>query len=178
MKVANRFSVGAWGRFRRRNGWMMMDLLLAMTFVVLTVTAFLPLISQTVSFDRRAHIQEALLRQAVSIEASVFQELVYGQEWEVSPDSIRFKTPQGRHKGFLVHGDVLFVRLNDGTYQPLTGGVGTVKGCRILIYPYDRRPFFFHEGRAIAVSLLLVEEESGLSLPITLTVTSLNEGRR
>ena len=96
MKVANRFSVGAWGRFRRRNGWMMMDLLLAMTFVVLTVTAFLPLISQTVSFDRRAHIQEALLRQAVSIEASVFQELVYGQEWEVSPDSIRFKTPQGR----------------------------------------------------------------------------------
>ena len=157
---------------------MMMNLLLAMTFVVLTVTAFLPLISQTVRFDRRAHIQEALLRQAVSIEASVFQELVYGQEWEVSPDSIRFKTPQGRHKGFLVHGDVLFVRLNDGTYQPLTGGVGTVKGCRILIYPYDRRPFFSREGRAIAVSLLLVEEESGLSLPITLTVTSLNEGRR
>lgn len=178
MKVANRFSVGAWGRFRRRNDWMMMDMLLAMTFVVLAVTAFLPLMSQTVSFDRRAHIQEALLRQAVSIEATLFQELVYGQEWDVSFDSIRFTTPQGRRKGFLVHGDVLFVRLNDGTYQPLTGGVGTVKGCRILIYPYDKRPFFSQEGQAVAVSLLLVEEESGLSLPITLMVTSLNEGRR
>lgn len=178
MKVANRFSVGAWGRFRRRNGWMMMDMLLAMTFVVLAVTAFLPLMSQTVSFDRRAHIQEALLRQAVSIEATLFQELVYGQEWDVSFDSIRFTTPQGRRKGFLVHGDVLFVRLSDGTYQPLTGGVSTVKGCRILIYPYDKRPFFSQEGQAVAVSLLLVEEESGLSLPITLMVTSLNEGRR
>lgn len=157
---------------------MMMDLLLAMTLVALAVTAFLPLISQTVRFDRRAHIQEALLRQAVSIESTLFQDLAYGQEWDVSADSVRFKTPQGKSRGFLVHGDVLFVRLNDGTYQPLTGGVGTVKGCRILIYPYDDRPFFSHEGRAVAVSLLLVEAESGLSLPVTLTVRSLNEGRR
>ena len=156
---------------------MMMDLLLAMTFVVLTVTALLPLVSQTVRLDRRAHIQEALLRQAVSIEGTLFQDLVYSQEVETAADSLQFKTPQGRRKGFIVHGEVLFVRLSDGTYQPLTGGIGTVKGCRILIHPYESRPFFSRQGRAVAVSFLLVEAESGLSLPVSLMVTPLQEGR-
>lgn len=176
MEVTPHFPVGAWYRSRRKNGWMMMDLLLAMTLVVLTLTAFLPLVSQTVRLDRKAHIQETLLRQAVSIEATLFQNLAYGYDIMATSDSLQFKTPLGRKKGFIIHRETLFVRLSDGSLQPLTGGIGTVKGCRILIRPYGGQPFFSHQGRAIAVSLLLVEADSGLSLPVTLMVTSLNEG--
>ena len=156
MEVTPHFPVGAWYRSRRKNGWMMMDLLLAMTLVVLTLTAFLPLVSQTVRLDRKAHIQETLLRQAVSIEATLFQNLAYGYDITATSDSLQFKTPLGRKKGFIIHRETLFVRLSDGSLQPLTGGIGTVKGCRILIRPYGGQPFFSHQGRAIAVSLLLV----------------------
>ena len=178
MKVANNFPVDAWYRACRRNGWMMMDLLLAMTLVILTVTAFLPVVSQVVRLDRNAQIKEALLRQAVSIEETLFQELTYSYDITAAPDKLGFKTPQGRKKGFIVYQETLFVRLSDGSSQPLTGGVGTMKGCRILVRPHGKEPIFSRKGRAIAVSLLLVEEESELSLPVTLVVTSLNEGNR
>lgn len=179
MKVEPNFLVGDWHRLRRRgNGWMMTELLLAMTLVVLAVTAFLPLVSQTVRLDRKAQIKEALLRQAVSIEETLFQELTYGCDITAAADSLRFKTPQGRKKGFILSGETLFIRLSDGSYQPLSGGAGTMKGCRILIRPQGREPAFSRKGQAIAVSLLLVEEECGLSLPVKLMVTSLNEGSR
>ena len=109
MEVTPHFPVGAWYRSRRKNGWMMMDLLLAMTLVVLTLTAFLPLVSQTVRLDRKAHIQETLLRQAVSIEATLFQKLwPMGMILRATSDSLQFKTPLGRKKGFIIHRETLF----------------------------------------------------------------------
>lgn len=177
--MAKPFPAGAWLRFSRRaNGWMMMDILLAMSLILLSVTALLPLVSHIVRIDKKAQIEEALLRQAVSLEETLFQDLSYGRDFSADSHAIQFKTPQGRKKGFIVHGDKLSVRLSDGTYQPLTGGVGTIKGGRILIQPYGSEPFFSREGRAVTAAFLLVEAESGLSLPFKLIVTSLNEENR
>ncbi|MGN0947442.1 MAG: hypothetical protein ACI4NR_00905 [Megasphaera sp.] len=152
-----------------------MDLLTAVAFTVLMLTALLPAIRQTAETDRRCQIEEALWRQEVSVADTLFKALRYGQDFQVFTDEIRFVTPQGLATGFAVRGQSLFVRLSDGNYQPLTGGGSTAKGRPVLVLPCGSQPFFAYDGRCVQASFLLTERRSGASWPLQLTVRSLND---
>lgn len=177
MTMAPAFPAGSGCRQRpKKNGWILLDLLLALSLSALTLTALLPLAGQTASLDRRCQMEEALMRQHVSIEETLFQALRYGRDVDVGPAEVRFRTPKGAAKGFAVRHQSLYVRLSDGGYQPLTGGGSTVKGRFLAVRPLDGRPFFSRRGRAVQVALLLEERRSGLSRPVRFAVCPLNEG--
>lgn len=177
MTMGSVFPAGSWRRKRpEKNGWILLDVLLALSLSALTLTALLPLAGQTARLDRRCQIEEALLRQHVNVEETLFQALRYGQEVEVAPAEVRFHTSQGTARGFAVRHQSLYVRLSDGRYQPLTGGGSTVKGRFLAILPLDGQPFFSRTGRAIQVAFLLKEKRSGLSRPVQFAVWPLNEG--
>ncbi len=177
MTMAPVFPAGSWyGQGRKKNGWILLDVLLALSLSALTLTALLPLVGQTACLDRRCQIEEGLLRQHVSLEETLFQALRYGRDIEIGSDEVRFHTTQGRPKGFAVRHQNMYVRLSDGNYQPLTGGGSTVKGRTLVIQPLDGRPFFSRTGQAVQVAFLLTERRSGLSRPVQFAVWPLNEG--
>ena len=96
MTMGSVFPAGSWRRKRtEKNGWILLDVLLALSLSALTLTALLPLAGQTARLDRRCQIEEALLRQHVNVEETLFQALRYGQEVEVAPAEVRFHTSQG-----------------------------------------------------------------------------------
>lgn len=162
----------------KKNGWILMDVLLAMTLSALTLTALLPLIGQTAKLDRRCQMEEALLRQHIGVEETLFQALRYGYDLEVLSDEVRFRTPGGGRKGFALRHQCLYIRLSDGTYQPLTGGDSTIKGRYLSIQPLDGQPVFSRSGQAVQVAFLLVEKRSGLTRPVRFAVFPLNGGGR
>lgn len=177
MTMAPMFPVGSWCRKGpQKNGWILLDVLLALSLSALTLTALLPLAGQTARLDRRCQIEEGLLRQHVSVEETLFQALRYGRDVEVHPQEVRFRTAKGAVKGFAVRHQGLYVRLSDGNYQPLTGGGSTVQGRALVIQSLDGRPFFSRTGQAVQVAFLLKERQSGLSRPVQFAVCPLNEG--
>ena len=177
MTMGSVFPAGSWRRKRpEKNGWILLDVLLALSLSALTLTALLPLAGQTARLDRRCQIEEALLRQHVNVEETLFQALRYGQEVEVARAEVRFHTSQGTARGSAGRQQSLYVRLSDGRYQPLTGGGSTVKGRFLAILPLDGQPFFSRTGRAVQVAFLLKEKRSGLSRPLQFAVWPLNEG--
>ena len=177
MTMAPMFPAGFWCRQGpKKNGWILLDVLLSLSLSALTLTALLPLASQTARLDRRCQIEEGLLRQHVSVEETLFQALRYGRDMEVQPDEVRFRTAKGAVKGFAVRHQGLYVRLSDGNYQPLTGGSSTVQGRALVIQSLDGRPFFSRTGQAVQVAFLLKERRSGLSRPVQFAVCPLNEG--
>lgn len=163
MTMAPMFPAGSWCRQGpKKNGWILLDVLLALSLSALTLTALLPLAGQTARLDWRCQIEEGLLRQHVSVEETLFQALRYGRDVEVRPQEVRFRTAKGA--------------LSDGNYQPLTGGGSTVQGRALVIHPLDGRPFFSRTGQAVQVAFLLKERRSGLSRPVQFAVCPLNEG--
>lgn len=157
MTMAPMFPAGFWCRQGpKKNGWILLDVLLALSLSALTLTALLPLAGQTARLDWRCQIEEGLLRQHVSVEETLFQALRYGRDVEVRPQEVRFRTAKGAVKGFAVRHQGLYVRLSDGNYQPLTGGGSTVQ--------------------AVQVAFLLKERRSGLSRPVQFAVCPQNEG--
>ena len=174
MTMAPMFPAGFWCRQGpKKNGWILLDVLLALSLSALTLTVLLPLAGQTARLDWRCQIEEGLLRQHVSVEETLFQALRYGRDVEVRPQEVRFRTAK---KGFAVRHQGLYVRLSDGNYQPLTGGGSTVQGRALVIQPLDGRPFFSRTGQAVQVAFLLKERRSGLSRPVQFAVCPLNEG--
>ena len=177
MTMAPMFPAGFWCRQEpKKNGWIFLAVLLALSLSALTLTVLLPLAGQTARLDWRCQIEEGLLRQHVSVEESLFQALRYGRDVEVRPQEVRFRTAKGAVKGFAVRHQGLYVRLSDGNYQPLTGGGSTVQGRALVIQPLDGRPFFSRTGQAVQVAFLLKERRSGLSRPVQFAVCPLNEG--
>ena len=167
MTMAPMFPAGSWCRQGpKKNGWILLDVLLALSLSALTLTVLLPLAGQTARLDWRCQIEEGLLRQHVS----------YGRDVEVRPQEVRFRTAKGAVKGFAVRHQGLYVRLSDGNYQPLTGGGSTVQGRALVIQPLDGRPFFSRTGQAVQVAFLLKERRSGLSRPVQFAVCPLNQG--
>ena len=177
MTMAPMFPAGFWCRQGpKKNGWILLDVLLALSLSALTLTALLPLAGQTARLDWRCQIEEGLLRQHVSVEETLFQALRYGRDVEVRPQEVRLRTAKGAVKGFAVRHQGLYVRLSDGNYQPLTGGGSTVQGRALVIQPLDGRPFFSRTGQAVQVAFLLKERRSGLSRPVQFAVCPQNEG--
>ena len=156
MTMAPMFPAGFWCRQGpKKNGWILLDVLLALSLSALTLTVLLPLAGQTARLDWRCQI---------------------GRDVEVRPQEVRFRTAKGAVKGFAVRHQGLYVRLSDGNYQPLTGGGSTVQGRALVIQPLDGRPFFSRTGQAVQVAFLLKERRSGLSRPVQFAVCPLNEG--
>ena len=76
MTMAPMFPAGSWCRQGpKKNGWILLDVLLALSLSALTLTALLPLAGQTARLDWRCQIEEGLLRQHVSVEETLFQAL-------------------------------------------------------------------------------------------------------
>ena len=96
MTMAPMFPAGFWCRQgQKKNGWILLDVLLALSLSALTLTALLPLAGQTARLDWRCQIEEGLLRQHVSVEETLFQALRYGWDVEVRPQEVRFRTAKG-----------------------------------------------------------------------------------
>ena len=83
MTMAPMFPAGFWCRQGpKKNGWILLDVLLALSLSALTLTVLLPLAGQTARLDWRCQIEEGLLRQHVSVEETLFQALRYGRDVE------------------------------------------------------------------------------------------------
>ena len=99
MTMASMFPASSWCRKGpKKNGWILLDVLLALSLSALTLTALLPLAGQTARLDWRCQIEEGLLRQHVSVEETLFQALRYGRDVEVRPQEVRFRTAKGQSK--------------------------------------------------------------------------------
>lgn len=162
---------------KRKNGWLMLEMLLVIVNVALLIGILFPGMSQTVLQNRHCELYEEVLRQGSVVDTTIFQALRYGRQFTFASDgsSVRFYTFDGKRSGFKVENKQFYLLLSNNQKQPLTGGSSAFCGHTIQVQPYAGRPYFSKNGRFIEVALLLQDEYGHVSWPFLLTVVPVNE---
>lgn len=156
MKRDGHFGVNDWNGARRRNGYMLVELLLAAALSLIVLLTVIPLVTQAIRQDRIGAVREELARQGVGMDETMYHDLRYAQVTAVHDNQINFKTKDGNLSGFRVRGSTLQRMLSNQTWQPLTGAHRMMLGKSwVDIKPDGTEPYFKRVGDTIYITMIL-----------------------
>lgn len=160
-------------RYRRRDGFILMEWLFAAAVLLIIWTAFVPTVLQAVKVYESGSQWEELLRQGMAVEDSLYESLRYGKIKSVSSNRIVLEMNNGVSSGILVERRRVFRLLSNGTRQPYMGSDGDQQ--LITVRPCGSQPYFHRDGKIIRVAMRFVHEPTGKSWPCVLSVVPLRE---
>lgn len=171
MKRGGFFAVNGWNESgRKRNGFLLGEMLVASVLAVCLLLAFLPVVTQAVRHDRRGAVREELWRQGLIMDETIYHELRYSTITAVYNDEINFRNKDGVSSGFRVRGTTVYRILSNYTYQPLTGSRTILARGWIEAKPYEGRPYFTRVGDAIHVAIMLEDSVTKEQWPCYIVV--------
>jgi hypothetical protein len=164
------------GKRRRVNGYLLMELLVAVTVAAILLPAFLTVAAQAFQHYHRLSAWESLALQGHSVDESLYVELRFAHDVVVMDGTVRFTSATGLAAGYTVQNGILYRILDDNTRQPLTGNSGWGRAQDIRVFPYGGKPYFSVADGLIRVNLLLQHMQSGRQWPCVITVAPLPQG--
>lgn len=166
------FGVSDWRRYKqRRNGFILLEMFLAVSLGAMILSAIVPLLTETVRNDQRQVMAEEVLRQGIVMDESLYYTLRYSRIISVSPTEIHFYDSDNTRAGFMVQQNVVYRILSNKQKQPLTGTqYNTLVRGQVLALPYEGRPYFSDDGKCIYIAVLLEDAATGARYPCVMTV--------
>lgn len=166
---------GGWKEKKRVNGFLFLEMIIALLVLGIVVSSFLPICIQIIKNMRRGEAWEELSRQGVVVEETIYGTLRFAHDITVTPTEIRCRDIQNNRTGFSVKGALVYRILSDGNEQPLTGSSSAGPSARIRVRPYGSEPYFSQAGNRVYVSFLVYDTVSRAERPCRITVVSLPE---
>lgn len=166
------FNVSGWKKSNiKANGFMLWELLLGVFLSLVLLVSVLPVFTEAVRQEQRQTMSEELYRQGVVIDESLYHTLRYCRIESVSPTRIVFYTPDKSRAGFTVKNKTVYRMLSNQNDQPLTSTSyhPFVRG-RVVVQPYEDRPYFSYDGTTVRIAILLVDERTLQTWPCVLSV--------
>lgn len=161
-----------WKRNRRSNGYILTELLCALLLISMLVMAYVPLVVQAMRNMEETESREELSRQGLVMEETIYGTLRFATAITVTKDTIRCRDRDNIKTGFTVSGKRVYKIMSDGTEQPLTGA-GTTGPNRIVILPYEDRPYFLQHDEAIEIAMVVYDSQRKREWPCVITVVPL-----
>lgn len=166
------FAANGWKkRSFAKNGFMLTELLLAAVLGVVLLSAVLPLLTKTVSYEQKQVMMEEVFRQGIIVDESFYYTLRYSRIISVSPSEIQFYDSSNVRTGFMVKNKVVYRILSNQTKQPLTGTrYNVLVRGQVLAEPYGDNPYFRQDGKRIHIAVVLKDQATGVQYPCLTTV--------
>lgn len=164
------FNVNGWKK-TEPNGFMLFEMLLAAALALVLLLAVLPAYTEAVRQEQRQVMSEELYRQGVVIDETFYHVLRYSKIISVTEKEIIFYTADGLKAGFRVSGTMIDRLLRNGDRQPLLSiDKNPMVHGRVVARPYEDRPYFSYDGRAVRIAILLTDVQTLQTWPCLITV--------
>ena len=142
----------------RKNGFILLEMVLASSLTALIVLAMLPAAVQSVRmYEYSCSWQETAL-QGIHLEDTLTVSLASASSLRVTDSSVRFLTDKNLRSGFLIRQGVIYKCLDDGTVQPVTGTEETGRNKIIVEQLEPGCPFFSQEDGCVRAAMNLKHE--------------------
>ncbi|MGE1063643.1 hypothetical protein NXG27_13610 [Megasphaera paucivorans] len=155
------------------NGFIMLELMIAVLLTSIILTVFLTASAQMFRSYYLQAVYEELYHQGSSIDETLYVGLRFARDVTVTNNTVRFTSPTGLATGFTVQNGILFRILEDNTRQPLTGNSGMGQWQDVYIVSSQQTPFFSLQGQTVQVALLLRHRKSNQEWPCFISVVPL-----